>query len=102
MPQQGVPVAIGDQSLDFEAPLLQVVLIPVFGKATAVVIGRHMDIRGKWSGEDQDAARLEQAGEFIQRMGRLGHMLEHFATEDGIKAGIGCGDRGDVADQIDA
>lgn len=37
----------------------------------------------------------------LERMGRVGHVLQHFSTKDGIEAGIWCGDSGDVADEPD-
>lgn len=78
------------------------VFIPILGKAAAVVIGRHVHVGGERCGQYHHATGFEQAGEFIERMGGFGHVLQHFAAEDDVEAGIWRGDGGNVADQINA
>lgn len=61
-----------------------------------------MDVGGERGGQYHDAAGFEQAGEFIERVGGFGHVLQHFATKDGIEAGIWRRDSDDVANQVNA
>lgn len=61
-----------------------------------------MDVGAERGGQYHHTTGFEQAGECIERMGGFGHVLQHFAAEDGVEAGIGCRDCSDVADQIDA
>ena len=78
------------------------VFVPIFGKAGAKVVRRHVHAGSEGGGENHHATRLEQARKFIQRMGGFRDMLQHLATEDGVEAGVRRGYVRDVADQIDA
>jgi len=83
--EQGVPVAIWDEFADNESALLKVVLVPVPGEPGAVVVRRHVDVRGKGRGQDQNSSGPEQAGELVQSMRGLRYVLQHLAAEDSIK-----------------
>ena len=65
--------------------------IPVSAEAAAIVIGREMHQRGKGRGQDQLASGFKQARKFVEGLSGVGHMLQHFAAQDGIESAFGSG-----------
>jgi hypothetical protein len=47
-----------------------------------------VDVGAKRGGQHHHATELELTGKFIKQIGVVGHVLQHFAADDGIEVGI--------------
>ena len=93
-------VSVGLAGHLFESKPTKMLLIPVTGKAGGEMIRREVGEAAKRDREDDCAARLEEAGEFLERADRVRHMLQHLGAENCIKARVRFGDFRDIADKI--